>query len=385
MEVYIRFNDDCESDYTFQVEKGDTLKTKILRIFDENEGLSRFMVLKPSIFYKDTPVGLYKSMHPGFLTENGCLIFHYDADKKEYLKELDVKNEIMDQLWPGQLVLPKWELNMTAILTYALIMLAWLYTDLPDAISPTPGICLTNQVSKRLLKVADSLGYHAIAAKLNEEIQVNSAGLIAQWLFFTLHILKVTVITLVFYTGLANPVALNPWKFYRTRKVVVDKDSNQLKDTLRKIGWVGAKKATYDDYRDTYYNYEIEKAGGLVPAYKSGAMQAAANPGLALLPGEGFQTPLDARFTGSTFKTMEESRKFVLSEEYFVQLEKDLKANIGKCDGEVPKINSEIRRFRRYGLFECGPELAKLVALRKEVAPEPPSASAADAKEKKAQ
>lgn len=383
MEICVRLNDDCESDYTFQVSKEDTFESKIMKMFEDKEGLAGFMVLRPSIFYKRKPVGLNKSMHPGFLTENGCLIFHYDADDKKYLEPLDLKNKkIWEQMWPGQLVLPKWEVSRRNVCVFAAILLAWLYTDLPDAVSPTPGICFTNQMSKRLMYVARWYGYVDVANKLAEEIQVNSAGLVAQWLFFTLHVVKVLFIALVFYTGLVNPVTFNFLNFYKTRKVVITKNADKLKDTLRSVGWIGAKRATYDDYRDSYYNFRLEKAGGLVPAYKSGVMAAAANPGVNLGPGEGFQTPLDKRFTESTFKTMEKSRKFVLSEEYLIQLEKDLKELIKKCDGDVPKINQEIRNFRRWGLFESGPELTRLVELRKEVAPE---AKPLDAEVKKEQ
>ncbi|SCW00762.1 LAFE_0C11430g1_1 [Lachancea fermentati] len=386
MEIYIRFNDDCENDYAFQVSKEDTFQSKTMKIFEETGGLSHYMVLKPSIFYKDRPIALYKSMHPGFLTENGCVIFHYDADKKEYLEKLDLTDKkIIDQLWPGQLVVPKWEVNRKTVIIYILTILAWLYTDLPDVISPTPGICLTNQVSKRIMVLAYKFNYVGVANKLKEEIQVNSAGVIAQWLFFLLHILKVLIVTSIFYTGMANPISFNPFKFYSTRSIVVTKNKATIKDTLRDLGWIGAKRATYDDYRDTYYKYAIDKAGGMVPAYKSGAMKSAASPGVALTNGEGFQTPLDKRFTESTFKTMEKSGKFVLSEEYFIQLEKDLKENIKKCDGVIPNINAEIRRFRRYGLFECSEELSHLVELRKKAAADAEAAAPTDAKEKKNQ
>ncbi|SCU86905.1 LAFA_0E03686g1_1 [Lachancea sp. 'fantastica'] len=372
MEICVRLNDDCESDYTFQIDKNDTFDSKIMKMFNPKTGLARFMVLRPSLFYKIEPKGLTKSMHPGFLTEDGCLIYHYDCDKREYRKPLDLKNKkIWEQLWPGQLVLPQWELSYGNIATFVVLMLAWLYTDLPDVISPTPGICLTNQFSKRLAVLARNFGYNAISEKLLEETQINSAGTIAQWLFFTLHCLKVLFIALVLYTGLVNPLTVNPLNFYYTRKPIISKNTELLKETLRSVGWIGVKRATYDDYRDTYYNYRLEKAGGMVAAYKSGIMKKAATPGVLLETGEGFQTPLDKRFTESTFKTMEKSRKFVLSEEYLIQVEHDLKEQIKAIDEkEVYKINQEIRKFRRYGFFECGPQLARLVQLRQEVAAE---------------
>lgn len=368
MELYVRMNDDVEYDYAFQVDKDDTLASKTMKIFDPEEGLSRYMVLRPSIFYKDTPVGFYKSMHPGFLTENGCLLFDYDAGNAQYLEKLDLdKKKVWEQLWPGQLVIPAWEKDKRTILVFVFIMLGWLYTDLPDCISPTPGICLTNQFSKRVMHIADYLGYHAIATKLGEEIQPNSAGVTAQWLFFAFHLVKLLVISSLFYTGLINPISFNPVLFYNSRKFVISKNNEKLKSTLQKVGWIGARRATYDDYRDTYYNYVIEKCGGPVSAYKMGVMKNAASPGLTLSAGEGFQTDLKNRLEHCTFSKMESARKFELSEDYFLQLEKDLKENIKKCKDDIPKCNAEIRRFRKYGLFECGEELSKLVAMRKEV------------------
>lgn len=369
----MRMNDDVEYDYAFQVQKDDTLDSKTLKIFDPVEGLTKYMVLRPSIFYKDVPVGFYKSMHPGFLTENGCLLFDYDGDKAQYLEELESsKRSVWEQLWPGQLVLPKWEKDWATIYAFVALMVGWLYTDLPDYISPTPGICLTNQVSKSVMYLAKRFGYNAIAEKLGEEIAVNSAGVTAQWLFFAFHVLKIVIITSFFYTGLLNPISFNPVSFYNSRKFVISKENTKLKEILQNVGWIGARRAVYDDYRDTYYQYVIDKSGGPVQAYRMGIMKQAANPGVALSQGEGFQTALSNRFNHTTFATMKNSGKFELSEDYFLQLEKDLKENIKHCEGDIPKINAEIRRFRKYGLFECGEELAELVRLRKaaDVVPE---------------
>ncbi|CAH02948.1 Gsf2p [Kluyveromyces lactis] len=368
MEVYVRMNDDLEYDYAFQVQKDDTLEQKIALIFNKEKGLSRFMVLKPSIFYKNEPSGFRKSMHPGFLTENGCLLFDYSADDSEYLEDLEVsKKTVWEQLWPGQLVLPKWEKDWKTIWTFVTIMLVWLYTDLPDCISPTPGICLTNQLSKRFASLADNAGLTFVAEKLREELEINSVSVTAQWLFFVFHIVKIVILSSFFYTGLVNPVSFNPLRSLLNKKSAISNGNSELKSTLQTIGWVGARRAIYDDYRDKYYQYVIDKSGGPLHAYRKGIMKQAANPGVTLSAGEGFQTELSNRFNHNTFETMKSSGKFKLSEDYFLQLETDLKENIKACDGDVAKINAEIRNFRKYGLFECGPELTELVQLRKKV------------------
>lgn len=382
MEIYLRCNDDLEKDYTFKIEKDDTFNSKTMKVFSYEDGLSSFMVLRPSIFYKNQPIGLYKSTHPGFLTENGCLIFHYDAGKSDYLEELDLDKKIIDQLWPGQLVVPKWEKSWPMIYFYLLVIVFWLYTDLPDVISPSPGICLTNQLSKLAIVLANRLEYFSVAEKLSEEIQVNFSSVTAQWIYFALHILKVLIITSILYTGAVNPLTLNPLTIYRNRCASLKNDI-KLKEILKNIGWAGARKATYDDYKDTYYQYIIEKSGGMVSAYKNGLLKKAMAPGVALSSGEGFQTVLSERFGASTFETMHNKRQFILSEEYFIQLEKDLNENLKKLEGNIPKINIEIRKFRRYGLFESSEKLIELVRERKEILLESSSSKLEDIEKKK--
>ncbi|AMD21592.1 HFL264Wp [Eremothecium sinecaudum] len=368
MEIYMRLNSDLERDYAFQVNDEDTINLKLKPLFDEQNGLAKYMVLRPSIFFKSKPHKFYKSVHPGFLTENGCLLFDYDADEKPYVEELDVNKPISEQLWPGQLVLPKFEKSWTAIVTYVLIMIGWLYTDLPDVISPTPGICLTNQITKAVIIVIGKLGHEDVVERLTAEIY-ETTGLLAQWLFFAIHILKIMFITFFFVTGMINPISFNPVKVYATRSIFTGKENEHLTKILRSVGWVGVKRATYDNYKETYYKYVIERAGGTVPAYRAGILKDALNPGVMLGAGEGFQSPIKDRAINKTFEIMEESHKFVLSEEYFSELEQNLKRNVETCKEDMSKINAEIARFRKFGLFESGEKLSKLVQQRKEVTP----------------
>lgn len=365
MEIYVRLNDDVERDFAFQIDTDDTINTKIAKSFRKGgEGVSDFIVLRPTIFHEKQPIGYYKSMHPGYLTEGGCLIFDYDADLKQYKQRLDPDKKLMDQLWPGQLILPEWKKSRENIIIYVALMLFWLYTDLPDAISPTPGICLTNQLSRIAIPIFEHFEKTHIADKLREEIQVNFSGLLAQWGFFVVHILKIALVTMFFTVGMVNPISFNPAVLYKIRNLQLT--DPRIKNLLRSLGWVGAKRGTYDEYQGNFYQFIIDKYGDPAKAFRAGMIKVAAAPGLRLGDGEGFQTPLDQRFTGSTFKTIKEEGKFIISEEYFLQLEEDLKKNLESCQGDIGRMNNEIRRFRRFGLYEPGEELQELVKLRKE-------------------
>ncbi|EDO18356.1 hypothetical protein Kpol_1013p27 [Vanderwaltozyma polyspora DSM 70294] len=371
MEVYVRFNDDVEHDYAFQLDENDTIDNKIKNIFseDSNVGLSSVMVLRPTVFHERIPIGYSKSVHPGYLTEGGCLIFHYEAGSEKYRVKLDEKTPLMKQLWSGQLILPKWKLSKKNIFIYVTLMLLWLYTDLPDCISPTPGICLTNCLSRALIPVAERFELYHVADKLREEIAVNYSGVLAQWGFFFLHILKILFITLTLTIGMVNPLSFNPWIFIKMRVLTDTPVTPHLKKVLHSIGWLGARRANYDDYQQNFYAYQIGKYGGVVQARRAdkNIISIAARPGFSLGKGEGFQSPLEERFTASTFKTLEEKKMFILSEEYFAALEENLKENVDLCQGDIGKMNNEIRRFRRYGLYECNDKIKKLVSDRKSI------------------
>lgn len=375
MEIYVRLNDDIEHDYAFQIDKEDTINSKIKSIFHSN--LNEIMVLRPTVFHEHTPSGFKKSDHPGFLTNGGCLIFDYDANEKEYVKDLDADKPLFEQLWPGQLIIPQWNYSKKSLVIFGLLMVGWLYTDLPDCISPTPGICLTNQLSRMILPIVRRFELHELAAKLEDEIRPNFSSVDAQWVFFVFHILKIMMITAFFFFGVANPITFNPYRLWNLRNEL-DVHNPRFKNMLKSIGWIGARRATYDAFQTNYFNYMVDKYGGQVKAYRAGIIKQIASPGVKLQDGEGFQTPLKERFTGSTFKEMKENEKFILSEEYFVELENNLKENLDKCNGDIGKMNTEIRRFRRFGIYEPNEKLTEMFKIRRARAD---SEKAAEAKE----
>lgn len=379
MEVYVRLCDDGDRDYAFQISKGDTINTKVKHIFNTNASqfkdpnikftLSDIIVTRPTIFHNYRPTSYCKSTHPGYLTEGGCLLFHYDAADKEYLEPLDEDKPLFEQLWPGQLIVPQWDYNLTSIGIIGAILLLWLYTDLPDCISPTPGICLTNQLSRLLIPIIENyFGNYKMASKLREEIQINYSSIPAQWAFFILHVLKIAVIVLFARLGLINPLSFNPIKLFKLRNFDLTRRSGDMKITLKRLGWIGSRKASYDQYQQNFHNYMVKKYGGTVPLYKAGLLKIAAKPGVSLNNGEGFQSPLNQRFTGSTFKEITKSGKFILSEEYFVELENVLKAEIENANGDIRLMNELVQRFRRFGLYEPNDKLKELVRKRREAA-----------------
>ncbi|SMN19438.1 similar to Saccharomyces cerevisiae YML048W GSF2 ER localized integral membrane protein that may promote secretion of certain hexose transporters, including Gal2p [Maudiozyma saulgeensis] len=376
MEVYVRLNDSSDKDYAFQFSQNDTINNKVRSIFTTDSRkigqkitLSDLMVIRPSIFHEYEPVEYYKSNHPGYMTEGGCLLFHFSAGDDKNLEKLDYDKPLIDQMWPGQLIVPKWKKSKNYVSIYAMIILVWLYTDLPDIISPTPGHSLTNTLSKLLIPILENqLGQKVMAAKLREEIVPNYNSVGAQWAFFALHVLKVLFITFFFHFALANPFSFNPIKLYKIRNVDLNQKNEKIKNLLANLGWIGARRATYDDYQTNFYDYTIKKYGGVVQAYRAGAIKTAAAPGFVLNAGEGFQSPLDERFTADTFKRIDqENPKFILSEEYFIELENNLKELLDNADGDIGKMNTEIRRFRRYGMYEPSEKLKHLVEVRKEI------------------
>lgn len=364
MEVSVRFNADIEKDFAFQVDREDRLKDKIARIFrKDGTGMGHFMVLRPTIFHKAEPTGFYKSMHPGYMTEGGCVLYDYDADASEYMQLLDEEKPVLEQVWPGQLILPKWDVCKINVFIYALIMLVWLYTDLPDCISPTPGICLTNNMSKLLIPVFDYLELYDFSNHLRLEVTPGYSSLLAQWGFFTLHVFKVLLITLFFAVGICNPVSFNPFRVMSVTSMDLTQPS--IKNLVKFLGWVGIRRGTQEQYQAIFHEYIIKKYGNAAKASKAGMLRVAVNSGFPLSDGEGYQTPLAQRFEIDTFEKAEKEGKFYFSESYFIELENNLKSNVKKCHGDIGLMNAEVKRFRRFGLFEPNAKLERLVAIRK--------------------
>lgn len=368
MEVYIRINDSSEKDTCIQLEETDTVNNKLKLLFTK-KGMGRYLNLTPTVFHEELPYIFYKSVHPGFMTDTGALLFDEKCDEEKYLVELDAEKPLFKQLWPGQLIIPKFKKSVSITNRYWLFIMFWLYTDLPDFISPTPGMCLTNQISRCLIYIFNYLGFTDLADTMQKEIAPNFTSVGLQIGIFVFHIIKIAILTLYLETGFLNPVSYNPYKNYKLLNEGFGTKTG--KEYAKRLGWIGTQRATDVNYRTGLFNYIINSYGGQVQAYRQGKIPKTMDQGFTLTDGEGFQTPLDQRYKASTFETMEKKRKFVLADDYYKSLENNLVGNLEKHKkaNNSGKYSEEIRRFRKYGLFDVDEEMQHMVDLRKEVHP----------------
>lgn len=351
LEIYVRFNDDFEKDYCFQIKSTATFKD-LDRIFT-----SLPIALRPSIFYERIPVGYQLSTSPGFLTEHGLILFDYDTDKRQFVKNVARSSKISELAWPGQLILPKWQQKTFLLYSIVLLLLVWLYTDLPDFISPTPGLCMTNQVTTGLIWLAEKFDQQKLAQLLFEDLR-DPVSIPVQCLFFVLHVIKCAFIFMVLWTGAFNPIG--------SRHIpLVSKPIRSLAEVTREellqLGWTGSRRASPDEYKDYFRDYKIKEHGGLVPAHKAGVFENLKNLGVFLGEGEGYNTPLP---NNSTLKDLlsPENEKLTLNYEYLATLGEFFERY---SETEGVRIQDLIKQYRRYGLLHGNDTIEKIVANRK--------------------
>lgn len=345
LEVYLRFNDDMEKDYCFQITTSTTFKN-LFKVFETLP-----ISLRPNVFYNQRPVGFVVSTAPGYLTEDGALLFSYETNQKKYQKRVGLDEKIAKHCWPGQLIMPDWEFNSFDYYSFLTFLMVWLYTDLPDFISPTPGICLTNQMSSIVAFFASRFGYEAIAETVLNDVR-DPVNVGAQCVFFFFHLIKVLALYFAVWSGMVNPTKVFRNPFAPGPKQIT-------KEELIELGWTGSKRANPDEYKEFYRNYKIKEHGGMVPAHQAGLFTKLKNLGVFLGDGEGFNTPVDA---SNKLSDISED-KFVLSYGLFVKLGEYFESYIK--DKLVEEVNGAIKEFRRYGLLHCGEEVQEMVEKRK--------------------
>lgn len=347
LEVYIRFNNDLEKDYCFQI-SADTRFRDLLRIFETLP-----IALRPNLFYKSRPVGFKVSTCPGYLTEDGALLFSYETEDPRFQRTVAMDAKVSDEVWPGQLVLPVWELDHFGHYAFISALLVWLYTDLPDYMSPTPGICLTNQLTRGCAKLAFAFGIDNLGHALLNDI-AEPAGFAAQNIFFVIHIIKLSIIYLFVVSGTFNPI-----RVFRTPGSRVPKDVT--KEQLLEIGWTGARRATWDEYKEFYRDYKIKEYGGLVQAHTAGLFEKLKDLGVHLGEGEGFDTPLDTK-TSLNDLLDENNEKFTLCYDYIALLGETFAQ---KVSSEPEKLQESVKQFRRYGPLNSNDTIRSIVDRRK--------------------
>lgn len=272
-DIFIRFNEDNEKDYAFTVRASQKVSS-LYKIFEVLP-----LSLRPSIFYEHKPLGFAISRQPGFLTTGGALLLHERAHEDKWIDRVSDDDMIGEIAWDSQLFVPIWQENKTRRNVTILLFLIWLYTDLPDMISPTPGIQLTNQ----LIKVSYFLG-NLVGVNFPEDDGSLDAPVWA-WAFFAFHVLKCLTLYLVLWSGTVNPLSVNPIK---ASKLAAEGTKRLNQQVLQSIGWTGARRVADDVWRNEYREWVISSSGGIVSANDQGKLKELKEAGVWLEDGEGF-------------------------------------------------------------------------------------------------
>ena len=356
IDVYIRMNDDPERDYCFNVDRSAPV-AKLHEIFTTLP-----MALTPSYFYERLPAGFKLSTHPGFLTSEGALLFTRDAaESGPYLKAIDQNAEIGTVAWEGQLFVPVWRPHMRRILVVASLLLGWLYLDLPQYITPTPGINPTLLISRMFEFV---LPAGAVSGAAVENLGGSDGGSpLTQWMFFLVHVIKCAIIALILYAGLINPLTTNPLK---ARFAAKNKAAELTPEKLLAIGWTGTHRATPAEWRESNRKNQIDRVGGVGKAHTMGILEQLRFAGVYLGPGEGFNTPLTTENKNKPFTSLDKTDgKFLLSDEYYKLLLEDISRKLQDETLSDREKTTLLKSFRVSGPVFGPQELQALYTARK--------------------
>lgn len=320
-DVYIRMNANPDHDYCFQVGDQTTFED-LLAIFTTLP-----VMLNQSVFYDRIPTGFRVSTFPGHLTRTGGVLFGLQADFEEYLENVGLKEKVKDRVLPGQLIVPVFRHRTVLHLGVVAVLALWLYTDLPDAVSPTPGICLSRYAAGAIAWGMEAIGRGERGIKFYNEI-MEPVGVVGQCIYFAFHIFKVLMLYFILWAGL-----FNPYKFFGGAAPSVDKEA------LVAIGWTGAKKVSSDKYQNEFRKRIIAKHGGILKAYTKGFFPVIKNCVMELEKGEGYDSAREG--TSGGFKLSWEMLRE--QQQYFA------KSLEGKPASEA---FDAIKSYREYGPFD---------------------------------
>lgn len=304
------------------------------------------MILSPSYFYNPMPVGFGISKEPGFLTSEGSLLFNWDSHQEKFVKKVDQHAKIKDVAWEGQLFVPVWEFNYQRWTTVLSVLAIWLYLDLPEHISPTPGTAPTTVLMNLLERIFPAL---------HDDKPSPFDSNWWRWGFFAFHLFKVGFIYLILQVGGLNPHSFNPIKNRQMMKREITRDD------LVSVGWTGARRATIHEWREENRKLKIEAHGGIVRAYHSGVLEGIAKAGVKLEAGEGF----DSRGPKDPMPTDVPEGRFVLTEEYYKAVYSMLADIITDNESDETEKQAAIKRFRRIGLVAAPQALTDIYEKRK--------------------
>lgn len=273
-DIYIRMKQSQENDFCFQVTDTTTFKD-LFKIFTTVP-----IVWSPSIFYERVPIGFSVSSFPGLLTRTGGILFEGNADDVKYLTRVtDLDERVKDKCLPGQLIIPIFKERTFLHSSVVAFILIWLYTDLPDFISPTPGICLTNYATEVIVYVMrEYLDKPAQATKFYNEMYAPTTE-IGQCIYFAFHIFKVLLFYFILWAGLFNP--------YSWKKPSL---ANLNREDLVRLGWTGVKKSMKQGYQDAYRKMLMKEYGSIMNIYNNGKLLYIRKCIVELGEGEGYDS-----------------------------------------------------------------------------------------------
>lgn len=344
IDVYIRMEDNPEKDYCFHV-PADKPVSFLFKIFDLIPAK-----MSPGYFYFDDAETFALSVHPGYFTSEGCLLFHERAAREEFQKPISNDALIGDVIAEGQLIIPQWRYHYRRWLVTVLVLSVWLYLDLPEFISPTPGTAPSIWIHW-LIKdyLPGTFGSVRTEGGLFESH-------IMQCLFFLFHVIKVSLFYLFLWNGAWHPTTLSPFAPYNLRS---NKKPLPKPEDLSLIGWTGVRKTTPKDWIQKSLDYRKEISGGVVEAYKSGLLSKPI--GYDLKPGEGWSVLVDKTLNDVKVEKdlLDAEGKFVVSKEYFLEVAKPLSVYVRVNRDENDKAK-KLREYREFGYLDSSPTLKEL-------------------------
>lgn len=335
-DIYLRMKKSSDHDFCFQVNSKTTFRD-LFKIFEVVP-----IVFSPSIFYTQAPSTFSVSEHPGYISRTGAIVFDTQAHDTKYLKPVDLDSKIKDHVLPGQLVVPKFEERTFLKLSIFTFFLVWLYTDLPDFISPTPGISLTNHATIFITYVLrEYLDMPQQAAKFYDDI-FEPVGIPGQCIYFVFHIMKIAMFYFILWAGM-----FNPYKF----TFVQQKLGSLSKENLLEIGWTSAMKASKTQYQDEYRKQLIAQYGSIMNLFRSGKLGYIKDCLFELKNGEGYAT--NHPQTDEIDVPLPFTRELLMKERAYMN------TRLRSLNFET--AFEELKNYRKYGpKFPC-PELKEIV------------------------
>lgn len=325
IDIFIRMNESPSKDYCFNV----STDKPVSSLYDIFETIP--VRLTPSFFFDSRPDAFAISTQPGYMTAEGGILFENEAHFSEWLKIVPLDALIGDVLTEGQLIVPIWHHNLLREHAVRALLLVWLYLDLPEFISPTPGTAPSYFLLWVLDQFIDVPRTKGRSFLDDYRFQI---------LFFVFHIAKVALIYLILWNGFWDPSA----RLDRSRPM-------PTAEQLASIGWTGARRCSWMDWSERYTKVRTDQAGGVLEAHRQGLLTKPI--GLHLREDEGWNVLKDHKLSEVKVQKdlLDDEGKFVVSEPYFLELAKPLTNFLKDTEATDDEKLQMLKEFRECGGF----------------------------------